>query len=36
MRSTLLYVHVTTARLRSVTSPLDRLPPLPPTAPTTR
>jgi site-specific recombinase XerD len=36
MRSTLLYVHVTTARLRSVTSPLDRLPPLQPTASTTR
>ena len=36
MRSTLLYVHVTTARVRSVTSPLDRLPPLQPTAPTTR
>ncbi len=28
LRSTLLYVHVTTARVRSVTSPLDRLPPL--------
>jgi len=31
LRSTLLYVHVTTARVRSVTSPLDRLPPLRPT-----
>jgi site-specific recombinase XerD len=36
MRSTLLYVHVTTARVRSVTSPLDRMPPLSTSAPTNR
>jgi site-specific recombinase XerD len=36
MRTTLLYVHVTTARVRGLVSPLDRLPSLRSTHPTPR
>jgi site-specific recombinase XerD len=36
MRTTMLYVHVTTARVRGLISPLDRLPPLRSTHPTPR